>query len=264
MLIYSRNMHESFSRWIYLYGFLVGFLVTSAGFSFNDYFDVEIDKVNKRLDRPLVSGVIRVRNAYILGVVLDIVGVLFSLLISPTAFLVAVFFAFFVSYGYAAWFKRGGWFLKNVVVGSSYFIPCIYGGFVDPSPSLYDWFSITILGLIAFVFGFGREIMKDAADVEGDASRDVQSLAIIKGLGYALRLSSFLFVFAVFLSVLAYIFVYRSFVFIVTIAPVDFLALYSAYKLPKCKSREEIMRFRSLTIFIFILGLFSFLVSAFF
>lgn len=242
-------------------GFMVAFLITSGAFAINDYFDVEVDRLNRRFDRPLVTGEIGPRNALILGLVLNALGVIASIPLSIWAFVVALVFSVGVSISYGPWLKGRHWSVKNMVVGLSYFIPCFYGGFIV-MPRAEGWLSLLILSLTAFLFGLGREIMKDVMDIRGDAVRKVKSFASIYGIRKALKAASVLYLLAVGLSFLAYIRVFRSVVFAVSIAPVDLAATYIALRLYRGAEVNEIRRFRGWTILIFLGGLVSFLVSS--
>ncbi|HDN01453.1 MAG TPA: hypothetical protein ENF42_00595 [Candidatus Bathyarchaeota archaeon] len=242
-------------------GFTVGFLITSGGFAINDYFDVEVDRINRRLDRPLVTGEIGLRQALSLGLLLNVLGVVASAFLSAYAFMVASLFSIGVSISYGPWLKGRHWSIKNMVVGLSYFIPCFYGGFVV-MPGVERWLSLLILSLTAFLFGLGREIMKDVMDLEGDRLRNVKSFASIYGVSTALKTASTLYILAVLLSFVAYARVFRSLLFAVTIAPVDIAAVYISAKLCQGVDTEDIRRFREWTILIFLFGLFSFLISS--
>ncbi len=242
-------------------GFAVGFLITSGGFAINDYFDVEVDKINRRFDRPLVTGEIGLKQALSLGLTLNALGVVASAFLSLYAFVVASVFSVGVSMSYGPWLKGRHWSIKNMVVGLSYFIPCFYGGFVV-MPGTDRWISLLILSLTAFLFGLGREIMKDVMDLEGDMIRNVKSFASIYGVSPALKTASVLYILAVLLSFAAYIKVFRSLIFAFTIAPVDLAATYIAARLYRGASVEDIRRFRGWTILVFLFGLFSFLISS--
>src|SRR3989338_1435630 len=72
-----------------LLGMLCVFLVSGAGMAINDFFDVEIDKLN-RPNRPLASGKITTRKALAFSGVLFAVGVVISYFIGLEALAVAV------------------------------------------------------------------------------------------------------------------------------------------------------------------------------
>ncbi len=70
--------------------FLIGFFGHSFGFVFNDIIDYKIDKTSKEIsDRPLISGTISLRNAWI-----------FAMLCMVLAFMIAGFIAFTTSIYY--------------------------------------------------------------------------------------------------------------------------------------------------------------------
>ena len=64
-------------------------LIAAAGYVINDYFDIKIDKIN-RPERPLASGEISVKSAIIYYSIFSIIGLSLSVLISYTAFFIAL------------------------------------------------------------------------------------------------------------------------------------------------------------------------------
>ena len=72
-------------------GFLaavVTFLITGAGNTWNDYLDVEIDRIN-RPDRVLPSGQVSRRAALIFALSLNAIALVIAAFINPAAFIVA-------------------------------------------------------------------------------------------------------------------------------------------------------------------------------
>jgi len=57
-----------------------------------------------------------------------------------------------------------------------------------------------MMALTAFFSGVGREVVKSMADVEGDAKREVNSVARTRGLGFASRVGALFFLLAVLTS----------------------------------------------------------------
>lgn len=151
--------------------------ISAAGNVINDIYDLEIDKVN-RPDRPLPSGQVTVRQAKILTGFLVILGLVFSVLTVPISAIgvwtlaLAALFAL-VGLAYAAKGKvMGIW--GNFAVAVSFAIGLFYGALIV----------FPIIPIVIFVYFItaasvlqGREAIKGIEDVEGDALRDVQTIA---------------------------------------------------------------------------------------
>ena len=70
--------------------FLTVLFLEASTFALNDYYDLEIDKKNKRLDRPLVRGDIAPKTALYLFFVLFPLGILSSFFVNFTCFFIAL------------------------------------------------------------------------------------------------------------------------------------------------------------------------------
>ena len=177
-------------------GFFTGFFVCAYSMSVNDVYDLEVDRVN-RPDRPIPSGRISVRQASTFSLATLVVGLACALLsFVPFAVVIAVAYAF-LSWLYNAKAKRTG-LPGNLIVASSLAIPFIYGGAV--SGGSIGGSLLLMMALTAFFSGVGREVVKSMADVEGDAKREVNSIARTRGLGFASRVGALFFLLAVLTS----------------------------------------------------------------
>ena len=177
-------------------GFFTGFFVCAYSMSVNDVYDLEVDRVN-RPDRPIPSGRISVRQASTLSLAMLVVGLACALLsFVPLAVVTAVAYAF-LSWLYNAKAKRTG-LPGNLIVASSLAIPFIYGGAV--SGGSIGGSLLLMMALTAFFSGVGREVVKSMADVEGDAKREINSIARTRGLGFASRVGALFFLLAVLTS----------------------------------------------------------------
>ncbi len=151
--------------------------IAAAGNVINDIYDLEVDKVN-RPERPLPSGQITMRQAKAWTAILVLLGVFFSVLTIPysaigiwTLAIVGVFAI--VGLAYAAKGKvMGIW--GNFTVAISFAFGLFYG-------SLIVWSNIPFVVFVYFITATsvlqGREAIKGIEDVEGDALRDVQTIA---------------------------------------------------------------------------------------
>ncbi len=176
--------------WIIIsYGLLAYIFIASSQNIVNDIFDIEVDKIN-RPDRPLPSGKMTLKEAWILFYVFTIIGLFFSLISSIVVghylpFILAILMVI-VGVLYSWRLKILG-FIGNVTVGISFSVGYIYGIIIASSS-----FEITdklITALLFFLVSstllIGREIVKGIEDVKGDSLRNVKTLARTKGVKFA-------------------------------------------------------------------------------
>ena len=177
-------------------GFLTGFFVCAYSMAVNDVYDVEIDRVN-RPERPIPSGRVSVQEGSRLSFVALAAGIVCAVLsLNPLAVVIAAAYAF-LSWLYNARAKKTG-LAGNLIVASSLAIPFIYGGAIGGGSIAGSL--LLLMALTAFFSGVGREVVKAMADVEGDAKRDVNSLARSRGLAFASRVGALFFLLAVLTS----------------------------------------------------------------
>jgi geranylgeranylglycerol-phosphate geranylgeranyltransferase len=177
-------------------GFFTGFFICAYSMGVNDIYDQEVDRIN-RPDRPIPSGRISVQEASRASWALLAIGVACSVLsLIPLAIAIALAYAF-ISWLYNSKAKRTG-LPGNLIVASSLAIPFIYGGAV--SGGSIGGSLLLMMALTAFFSGVGREVVKSMADVEGDAKREVSSIARTRGLGVASVVGACFFLLAVLTS----------------------------------------------------------------
>jgi len=233
-------------------GFLVGFFITAYAMIINDYYDIEIDKVNAP-NRPLASGKVKIKTALILAVLLLVAGLAISALINLLSLAVAILFAF-ISYLYSWRFKRSG-LIGNFLVASSMAIPFIYGSIISMKFGPLPF----ILAGVAFFAGTSREIIKGISDVEGDKKKGVKTLTITKGAKKASAYAFTLMIIAVILSFLPLLYFKMWYVYLILILTVDFFMIKYTYGLIKnpdgkkaiyVKNRILLMMFGALLVFL--------------
>jgi geranylgeranylglycerol-phosphate geranylgeranyltransferase len=94
-----------------LLGFFSYFFISATALILNDFFDVEIDRVNAP-HRPLPSGMVEPRDVVILSLVVAFLGIALSALVSLPA-LALVLMVWVVGLAYNWRFKRAGEFLRG-------------------------------------------------------------------------------------------------------------------------------------------------------
>lgn len=236
-------------------GFLTAVFLQASSFAMNDYLDYEIDVANRRLDRPLVRGELSRNVALFLSILFFPIGVLCAFLISFTAFLFATLVTI-LGFAYNYKLKELG-FIGNAYVAFTMSAPFIFGGLIT---TLQD--SIILLSLIAFFCGLGREVMKGIEDVEGDAIRNVRTIARVYGIEKAAKVSSAFFLASILLSFAPPIAIpeYFDLKYVIPVAITDLMLLKVVLELRRSK---EIAKFRKQTLFAMLLGLLGFLAGAF-
>jgi geranylgeranylglycerol-phosphate geranylgeranyltransferase len=147
-----------------------GGLVMAGGNVINDYFDIDIDRLDKP-GRPLVSGKVKIKDAIIFSIILFVLGIFLSIFIHYFAFLIAVF----ISGGlilYGAKLKRTV-LLGNLAVSLFSAMAFIYGAL-----SVGRWRESLIPAGFAFLFHLGREIIKDVQDLKADEACSAHTLPV--------------------------------------------------------------------------------------
>ncbi len=235
-------------------GFLTAVFCQASSFALNDYLDYEVDLKNRRMDRPLVRGDLRREHALILAVALAPFGFLSAYLISLQAFLFALAITI-LGYVYDLKLKEFG-VVGNVYIAFTMSAPFIFGGIITGGINV----QVVVLSLLSFLSGLGREIMKGIEDVEGDALRDVKSVARVKGVEFAYKLSATLIALAVLLSPLPLIHYGVNLFYIIPVAIADVMFIKTVKSL--LKRDKDIRRLRKETLLAMLFGLLGFLLGA--
>ena len=166
------------------------FFETAAGNVINDYFDYNIDLINKP-ERPIPSGRISLKNGrnygYFLFLAGTICGFLISYLTNNWIPFGIVILADVILYLYAYKLKSTP-LIGNLTVGFMTGFGFVFGGFTINNPTIIT--TSIFLGFFAFVMTTAREIVKDIEDVEGDKADGAKTLPILIGkkhLRYSLQ-----------------------------------------------------------------------------
>ncbi|MFQ5628203.1 MAG: geranylgeranylglycerol-phosphate geranylgeranyltransferase [bacterium] len=195
---------------------LSGMLFTAAANTINDYFDIDIDRVN-RPDRPLPSGLASLQFAKMLAIILFVCGIFFSIFINIFAICIAILSTILLI-SYSARLKRTVLW-GNAAVSLMTAIAFIYGALAAGR-----WRDGLIPAVYAFLFHFGREILKDMEDVAGDAAAKVQTFPIRFGHLPALKIITSVYTVLATLTIIPYVLGIYNLAYLVTvIIGVDFV-----------------------------------------
>lgn len=170
-------------------------LIAAAGYIINDYFDLNIDRINKP-DRIVIERLIKRRWAIVWHWVLSGLGIAIGFYISwklrnifiGPANLVCVALLWF----YSTTFKKK-LLIGNVIISllTSWVILVLYlcefrlHRFVDPvyhhALSMVYKFSI-LYAAFAFIISLVREVVKDIEDMDGDARYGCRTMPVVWGV----------------------------------------------------------------------------------
>ena len=153
--------------------FVVMFFTIGAN-TLNDYFDYEIDKIN-RPDRAISSGLVLRNHALILSLFSLIVGVLIALRLNKDSQLLSIGVSLPLIIAYNVKLKNYA-LIGNIIVSLILAMSFIYAGLVFEKTE-----PLIIPALLAFGLTLIREIVKDLADIKGDKSAGLMTFPIVYG-----------------------------------------------------------------------------------
>jgi len=248
--------------------FFTALFLEASTFALNDYYDFEIDKKNKRIDRPLVRGDISKNTALYLFFILFPLGIVCSYFVNLTCFIIALVTALFAIF-YDVVLKKIK-LLGNFFIAYTMAIPFIFGAAsvltetsfaIDLSPAIF------IIALIAFLTGAGREIMKDVMDFEGDKEEGVRSFPRYIGIRKSNMISAFFYIIAIALSFLpfsmsCYDVYYQNYYYLSFVMVTDTMLLSTSLQLI-FKKQINMRFYRKFTLLAIFFGLIAFLVGVF-
>jgi geranylgeranylglycerol-phosphate geranylgeranyltransferase len=241
-----------------VFGYLTGFFICAYSMVVNDYYDVDVDKVNQP-NRPLPSERISLGGAYRLSVLMLVLGLAFATLTrNPLALLIAFLYAF-LSWLYNSRAKKAG-LAGNFIVASSLAIPFIYGGVISGG----NVFSSLLLMMAstAFFAGVGREVVKAMADTSGDAERGVRSVAIAYGLRSASWLGASLFLLSIVTSWLPLLLNVANQIYEVGVVVPDLIFAYLAVAIVRRPVAENALSVKRVALLGMLVGLLVFIGGA--
>ena len=153
--------------------FVVMFFTIGAN-TLNDYFDYEIDKIN-RPDRAISSGLVLRNHALILSLFSFIIGVLIALRLNKDSQLLSIGVSLPLIIAYNVKLKNYP-LIGNIIVSLILAMSFIYAGLVFKKTE-----PLIIPALLAFGLTLIREIVKDLADIKGDKSAGLMTFPIVYG-----------------------------------------------------------------------------------
>ncbi|MDS0292866.1 geranylgeranylglycerol-phosphate geranylgeranyltransferase [Halogeometricum luteum] len=192
---------------------------TGAGNAVNDYFDREIDAIN-RPDRPIPRGAVSSRGALAFSVALFLGAVVCAALLPLEALGIAVV-NLLALVAYTEYFK-GLPGVGNVVVGYLTGSTFLFGAAAVGDPLNR---SVLVLFGLAALATFTREVVKDVEDLAGDREEGLRTLPIVAGERVALGVGLAAMVVATAASVLPYLESGFGLAYLALVVPADLLML---------------------------------------
>jgi geranylgeranylglycerol-phosphate geranylgeranyltransferase len=154
---------------------LAAAFITAYGNIHNDLADIESDRINHP-ERPLASGRISRGSASIWLVLFLVVGLVLASFLNSNAFRIAALVSIML-FLYSSTLKKIP-LVANLWVALIGMLTFIYAGTLAQGYILWDFSLINAGALFAFCFHFGRELVKDLQDMEGDKAAGIKTLAL--------------------------------------------------------------------------------------
>lgn len=214
-------------------GFACGFFMSSTALILNDYFDLEVDRVNAP-QRPLPAGLVSPADVIALAAITSVLGLFLGYLISLPALMICVLF-WLVGFLYNWKLKETG-LPGNLMVAASTAVTFILGGIAVGRPfNRLVW----LFAAIAFFVDMAEEIAGDAMDMQGDQKRRSRSVAILLGRTTAVRISGALFMLAVLLTFLPALLGWLGRDYLIIISLTSLITTYFTVRLVGSRTPEE-------------------------
>ena len=188
---------DTLTQPLFLLLVLSSIFIAAAGYIINDYFDINIDRINKP-DKMVVEKIINRRWAILLHGLITTVGLMISLYIGlKTSFIVFIanVLCTLLLWFYSTTFKKkllSGNIIISLLTAWTvlvlYFATnIVYHSAKGLSPDIYAAlnriFKFAILyGGFAFIISLVREVVKDIEDMQGDAKYNCKTMPIGWGI----------------------------------------------------------------------------------
>jgi geranylgeranylglycerol-phosphate geranylgeranyltransferase len=208
-------------------------LITSAGFSINDYFDRVSDAVIKP-KRPIPSGALSLNQVVAISVCLFAAGLSLALLINPVSLVILLIDSTLLVL-YSAFVKRKSGFAANVLVGLLVGTAFMYG-----EVTVFQTVSLVSLTLYPICFGtIGGNVLRDILSIEGDSRVGYPTLPQKIGNKRSMRVAAFFFIVTASLAPLPFVFEFFGIYYLSLILLWSVLLFYSSIRLVTSASTVE-------------------------
>lgn len=161
------------SWWPVFMAAITVFLITASTNAWNDYIDIEIDRVNKPR-RPLPSGLVSPRGALVFSIAGSTISLVVAAFINQPAFLIALG-SNILLYLYS-WKLKCTVLFGNAAVATVIALCFIFGGVAAGNIQ-----PVLLLAVTVFFAMLGREILKTMADYKGDLQQNCGTISTVWG-----------------------------------------------------------------------------------
>ncbi|HRK72987.1 MAG TPA: geranylgeranylglycerol-phosphate geranylgeranyltransferase [Rhodothermales bacterium] len=196
----------------------------------NDYFDIEIDRIN-RPNRPLPSGVLSRQEAWWIWATLSFFGMGMAVIVSVMHLFIAVICVGLL-YAYSRWFKKMP-FWGNLMVAGIGSLGIGYGALIMGGVQRVAWAL-----LFAFWATLARELVKDIQDMPGDQVVGARTLPIVWGELPTRILASFCIGITVLITPLPYLWAQYNGIYLMIIGLTNAVFIYAAYVLAQQEEQQ--------------------------
>ncbi|MBN1407802.1 MAG: geranylgeranylglycerol-phosphate geranylgeranyltransferase [Calditrichaceae bacterium] len=233
-----------------IYATITAAFIAAGANIINDIFDVEIDKINKP-SRILAAGKISIRTAWIYFGIAYTTGFVFAALGDFIMLVIAIVIALLLVL-YSVYLKRTIiW--GNLVVSIAAATAFLYG-----AQAVSSWMDGIIPAVFALFFHFGREVVKDLQDIEGDLAHNAITFAGRYGKQKSIALINTTFAILIALTLIPYfIGVYNRYYLWIVLLGVDLVLAAICMALWRHNDRSSLGRISHLLKLDMLVGLFS-------
>ena len=220
-------IQNSVNIFLIIAGFIIFFLVAGGTNAINDYYDYEIDKIN-RPNRPIPRGDITLKQSLQFYVFLNSVALILAIIIgfiTVNGILIPLIVLFFQFIGYLyAWKAKASGLPGNIMVGISSAVGFPFAALfiteIRDIPSL-----VWSIFIATSIYLTSREFVKGMQDVEGDRQFKIKTIANLYGYKVAMIfMMIFSFIGAVLFSLMIFFFEF-NFWYVIFIIIADIIVI---------------------------------------
>lgn len=196
--LYHKGIYFNFDKTHFILLIIASVFIAAAGYIINDYFDLNIDQVNKP-ERTVIDKAIKRRWAIVQHIFISLAGIAISVYIDLTTrtFWLGLsnFACVMLLFGYSISLKKklliGNILISAltawvIIVAFLCYYRTIYCSGCDPAyynVYVHRFIRISVLYAgFAFIISLIREVVKDLEDMDGDARYGCKTLPIVWGI----------------------------------------------------------------------------------
>jgi len=234
------TMQGSLNPLTILTAFFAYFLISGSGFVINDYFDIDIDSVNKP-NRPLPAGLISKKEALYIYAIMFIGSIILSLQVNPLFAIIAIPNTILYSI-YSVYFKRYGGIIANAIMGIYAALVVLSGISISGNLSII----VVVYATSLFLYMVGTQIIMGIEDIKGDSLNGARTLPVTIGLKKSMITAVSLMLIALFLLFGTIKSIYET-IPILAIAGINFYIFFSIVKSPSPEIAKKLRVFMALS-----------------